>query len=250
MSERLNPSDLAYFRRGETENPRFWRRFGGQPDFRGASVLDVGCGHGSMSIYLAEQGASEVVGIDLNERLIDFANANLEENYPHFADRIAFLCLDLKDYPLEKFDYVVSKDTFEHVLDLPELLNEIGRRLRPGGRVYAGFGPLYKSPFGDHDVVRPPFPIPWAHLALGDDRVIRRVNRRRREKVKTIQDLGMNRLSLADYRRIFDESDLEIVFFETNRSEKLSGKALRVLSKLPGLKEYCTFNIYCILEKR
>ncbi|NOX63549.1 MAG: class I SAM-dependent methyltransferase [Chloroflexi bacterium] len=249
MNERLNPSDLAYFRRGETENPRFWRRFGGQPDFRGASVLDVGCGHGSMSIYLAEQGAAEVVGLDLNERLIEFANANLEQNFPHFADRVAFLCLDLKDYPLEPFDYIVSKDTFEHVLDLPGLLEEMSRRLRAGGRVYAGFGPLYNSPFGDHNVVRPPFPIPWAHLLLGDQRVIRRVNRRRREKVSAIQDLGMNRLALADYRRIFEECDLEVVSFQTNRSDKLSGKTLHALSKLPRLEEYFTFNIYCVLEK-
>ncbi|MCO6449431.1 MAG: class I SAM-dependent methyltransferase [Caldilineales bacterium] len=247
--EELDAADLAYFRRGISDNPRFWKRFGGLPDIAGARVLDVGCGHGSLCIYLAQNGASRVAGVDLNEGLINFAAANLTANFPEVAQQVEFFCLDLHDYPPETFDLAVSKDSFEHVLDLPGLLSEIEKRLRPGGRLYAGFGPLYSSPYGDHDAVRQRVRLPWAHLFMGDQGVIDHVNCRRRQPISRISELGLNQLSLADYRRIFAESGLIVRWFRTNRSERWSGRLLAGLSRLPGLAEYFTFNIYCILEK-
>lgn len=44
----------------------------------------------------------------------------------------------------------MSKDTFEHVDDEASLLKGLGQLLGPGGRLYAGFIPLYGSPIGDH----------------------------------------------------------------------------------------------------
>lgn len=245
----LIPAELDYFRRGAVENPRFWQRFGGMPDVGGARVLDVGCGHGSHCIFLAQQGAAQVVGLDLNARLIDFATANLAQNYPSLGQQVRFLCLDLGNYPLEAFDLIVSKDSFEHILDLPGMLAEIGKRLRSGGRLYTGFGPLYNSPFGDHDAVRLGLRLPWAHVLMGERRVIAHVNRRRRQPVAAISELGLNQLTLADYRRIFAESGLIVRSFRTNRSERWGGRILGGLSKLPGMAEYLTFNIYCVLEK-
>lgn len=244
----LSQEDLVYFRRGIVENPRFWSRFGGKPSFEGAEVLDVGCGHGSLCLDIAQSGAAQVVGLDLNGRLIEFANENLRQNFPEWRDRVSFLNQDLQDYPLEPFDYIVSKDSFEHILDLAGMLAEMKKRLNPRGRIYAGFGPLYNSPFGDHGTAK--LPLPWGHLLIGDERLIRRVNQRRREKVSSIHDLGLNRLAFADYQRIFAESGLEIVYFETNCSTKTLSKVLSVARRAPFLEEYCIHNIYCILENQ
>ena len=95
----LEPRDVAYFQRGARENPRFWSRLGGQPDLAGKKVLDLGCGHGSLCIDMAKAGAARVVGVDLNERLIRFAQQNLHQNYPELADCVEFHCIDIADLP-------------------------------------------------------------------------------------------------------------------------------------------------------
>lgn len=243
----LSAADLQYFQRGERGNPKFWSRFGGRPPLAGKRVLDVGCGHGSLCVDTAKAGAAQVVGLDLNAKLIDFAQANVQQNYPELTSTLSFHHLNLSDYPLESFDIIVSKDSFEHIIDLAGMLAEMGKRLVPGGRVYAGFGPLYNSPFGDHGMAYSR--IPWAHVFLGKKRFAERVNRRWTHEVNSIYDLGLNGLSFADYRRIFHDSDLDIVYFETNCSTKTISKVFSVLRKAPFLTEYCTHNIYCILER-
>ena len=40
------------------------------PDFRGKRVLDLGCGFGWHCRYAAEQGAAQVMGIDLSEKML------------------------------------------------------------------------------------------------------------------------------------------------------------------------------------
>ena len=247
MSIELNPADLQYFRKGERENPRFWSRFGGRPSLAGKRVLDVGCGHGSLCVDVARAGAAQVVGLDLNAALIDFANANIRQNYPELADVLSFHHQNLGDYPPEAFDYILSKDSFEHILDLAGMLAEMRKRLVPGGRIYTGFGPLNNSPFGDHGMAYSR--IPWAHVFLGKKRFAERVNRRWTHEVNSIYDLGLNGLSFADYRRIFHDSGLETVYFETNCSAKTISNVFSVLRKAPFLTEYCTHNIYCILER-
>ena len=245
----LAQRDLDYFARGAWQNPRFWQRFGGPPDFRGKQVLDVGCGHGSMVFYMAQAGAARAVGLDLNCRLITFAQTYLQQRQPQLAHRVHFLCQDLQDYPPDPvFDIIVSKDSFEHILDLPGMLAAMKQRLKPGGRVYAGFGPLYNSPFGDHGHARSR--IPWRHLMLGEAGVLARARARWPQlTLHSLADLGLNGLSLAEYRRIFAASGLRIVDFQTNRSEKWLARLFALPARLPFLEEYFTFNIYVVLEK-
>lgn len=48
------------------------------------------------------------------------------------------------------FDVVSSDAVFEHLKNLPEVLKEFYRILRPGGVLYATFGPLWYGWGGDH----------------------------------------------------------------------------------------------------
>jgi 2-polyprenyl-3-methyl-5-hydroxy-6-metoxy-1,4-benzoquinol methylase len=73
----LNQADIDYFNRGIIENPRFWSRFPGIYSFKNMRILDLGCGHGSMCIFLAKAGAKNVIGIDLDGERISFAKENL-----------------------------------------------------------------------------------------------------------------------------------------------------------------------------
>lgn len=254
----LAEADIAYFKRGDYENPRFWERFGERPAFSGAAVLDVGCGHGSLCVYIAQAGAARVVGVDTNARLIAFANENLRRSYPELVGTLDFVNTALEDYPPDaQFDYVVSKNTFEHIVNVETVLAHIAKRLRPGGRLYAGFSGLYYSPFGFHGApvlaLEMP-PIPWWHLVLGKDALVRRANERQIQ-ISDVRELELSAMTPADYRRAFAASGLDCVKLLYNRQRDktpLAAAAMKVFSALrsiPVLEPCFTVSMYCILQK-
>ncbi|MBI4658729.1 MAG: methyltransferase domain-containing protein [Verrucomicrobia bacterium] len=258
----LRPEDVAYFRRGHLENRIFWRRMGLRPALHGMRVLEVGCGLGSLCVDVALGGARKVLGLDTDSRLIGFATTHVKHEFPQIADRVEFRDLDLGDYHGEGFDLIISKDSFEHIMDLGGMLEEMKRCLEPGGRIFAGFGPLYNSPFGHHGRIITWLPwrrFPWGHLLESEERIVARMNRRREEgenifcyhdgPIASIRDLGLNQNSLADYRRIIGQSGLRVVSFRVNQSANCLSKVCSLLRYLPGLEEYFTHNVYCVLEK-
>lgn len=247
----LNKDDVDYFfDRGIVENPRFWSRFGGRPDFTNKVVGDVGCGHGSLCVDMALLGATKVIGFDLDSERITCAQEITKTYYPQLSQTLEFRLQDLADASERDFDIFVSKDTFEHLIELPKVLGAMRDRLKPGGKIYIGFGPLWNSPYGDHRRTRVGFP--WGHVLLNESFLIKHVNRLGgycNQKVNSIQDLGLNKFSLADYRRFFTESGLKIVFFQVNHSTRPISRLFSSLRKLPYLEEYFSHNIYCILQK-
>lgn len=243
---------MIYFNRGEYENPRFWRGFGGKPFLKDASVLDIGCGYGSLCIDMALSGAKRVIGIDINGQMIEFAVENLKQNYPQLMHIVEFRNVSLRDFDCSKFsfNFIVSKDTFEHLFDLGGVLEKTKEILQPGGGVYVGFGPLYNSPFGDHGWTQTL--IPWGHLVFKESKIIERLNRNRAEKINSIANLALNKMSLSAYRRIFHESGLSIVYFKVNQNVgvlSIVSKIFYWMSRIPFLEEFFTHNLYCILEK-
>ena len=50
----------------------------------------------------------------------------------------------------DSFDIVASDAVLEHVTDLPRMMSEMHRLLRPGGFLWATYGPLWHSFGGDH----------------------------------------------------------------------------------------------------
>ena len=154
-----------YFEAQQQETAEWWRRIGMPVELQGRRVLDIGCGHGALTLDAARRGAASVTGIDPDSDRIRFARQHLRERHPDFAATVRFLDVPLDALPpAEAYDLVLSKDTFEHVEDLGRLINDAGRRLRAGGLLVCGFSPLYYSPNGDHD--RMGLPLPWLHAVL------------------------------------------------------------------------------------
>ena len=91
----LSEEDLKYFNYGNIENKKFWKRLGSKPDFKNKKVLDFGCGHGSLTLEIAALGAQKVIGIDLEIDLINFAQENLDQNFPALRDKVEFELIDL-----------------------------------------------------------------------------------------------------------------------------------------------------------
>lgn len=257
----LSQADIDYYHKGAEENRTFWARLGVQPSVGGARVLDVGCGVGRLCVDLARAGAASVVGLDTDARQIAFAAEYVRQQHPELAGIVEFRDVAVGEYRGESFDLIISKDSFEHIMDLPGVLREMKRCLAPGGKVYAGFGPLYRSPFGHHGRIITFLPsrrFPWGHLLEKEDRIVARMNRRRAlgeaifcyqdGPIGSIRDLGLNQYSLADYRRILAESGFKVARFRVNQSTRLFSKICSVLRRIPPLEEYFTHNIYCVLE--
>ena len=244
----LKPEDINYFKYGKNENIKFWKRLGSKPDFRNKKVLDFGCGHGSLALEIASLGAQKVIGIDLNIDLINFAKNNLNQNFSKLKDRVEFEMIDLlKTDKFQDIDYIVTKDTFEHSLNLDQILEKFHQILSKGGKAFVGFGPLYNFYNGDHG--RAEAILPWFHIVIPEKILIKRLNKKYKKNFKSIQDLGLSKYSFKDYIRLFEESKFEIIYFEKNFSDHPISIIFNLLSKIKILEEYCTYNIYSILKK-
>src|SRR5690242_5404402 len=79
---------LSYFVEQIDSNREFWQRFGRRPRVDGLRVLDLGCGHGAMTLDLARAGAS-VVGVELDGERAAFAERHLLRTAPELAERVS-----------------------------------------------------------------------------------------------------------------------------------------------------------------
>ena len=244
----LTKDNIDYFNNQKFENKKFWRRLGGKPNFENKKVLDFGCGHGALSIEIANSGAERVVGIDLEKQNIDFANVNLKKNFSLLSEKVEFIHLDiLNDDILSGFDYIVSKDTFEHTLNLDKVLSKMYQKLNKNGSGLFGFGPLYNFYNGDHGLTKAY--LPWFHLIIPEKILLRRINKKREKKIKDIKELGLSKYSYKQYLDFFNSCQFKIDYFKTNFSDHPASKVFDILRKIKILEEYSTYNIYCILKK-
>ncbi len=117
------------------------------PDFRGKSVLDLGCGYGWHCAYAAERGAAAVLGVDLSQRMLDVARAKTRSSVVRYQ-RAAMEDLDL---PEESVDVALSSLAFHYVADFAPLVAKICRWLKPGGDfVFSVEHPVFTA-YGSQD---------------------------------------------------------------------------------------------------
>ena len=100
-------------------------------DWRGKTVLDLGCAGGFMAEALAEKGAKGI-GIDPSAQAIDAARAHAATAAHDIQNDVGVG--ESLPYEDTSFDFVVCVDVLEHVQDLDQVLREVARVLRPGGR--------------------------------------------------------------------------------------------------------------------
>ena len=74
------------------------------PPLQGKKVLDLGCGYGWHCKFAAEQGAVQVLGLDLSKKMIEKAKQVNE------AEQIEYSVCGIEDYdyPTDTWDCVIS----------------------------------------------------------------------------------------------------------------------------------------------
>jgi cyclopropane-fatty-acyl-phospholipid synthase len=100
----------------------------------GESLLDIGCGWGSLVLHAAERYGVRATGITLSERQATFARTRIAE--AGLEDRCRIEVRDYRDLPSgAAFDKVVSVGMFEHVgrARLPTYFSQAYRLTRSGG---------------------------------------------------------------------------------------------------------------------
>ncbi len=78
----------------------------------GARVLDIGCGWGSLALYLAEHHGAQVTGVTLSTEQLDVAKMRAKQR--GLQQQVKFRLQDYRKVEGE-FDAVVSVGMFEHV---------------------------------------------------------------------------------------------------------------------------------------
>jgi 2-polyprenyl-3-methyl-5-hydroxy-6-metoxy-1,4-benzoquinol methylase len=93
------------------------------------TILDVGCGNGSMTARFRSPGR-DVYAFDLSESGANQAALNLGSN----RVRVASVYDDLRElFPIRRFDAVIAVEVIEHLYDPRTFVRRIREVLRPGG---------------------------------------------------------------------------------------------------------------------
>lgn len=239
---------------------RFWNGFGLSdcPSFENMSVLDLGCGAGNRCFEAAAHDAARVVGVDTSDAHFPPGRNFLPSTTASLHDRVTFFKGTLVSLPPEQFDVILSENTFEHVMNVSTLLAEVKERLKPGGRFYVGFGPLYHSYDGDHGWLRDTLPgakcflWPWGHL-LFERYAFRQLGKKFGRTIDKTYDwpyLDLNQHKVSEFEAMFHNSGMQVAYFRTNRVRSLKAKLFTSLSAFRVLEPYFTFNIFAILVAR
>ena len=113
-----------------TEYASWMPRLMGFENFRGAQLLEVGCGMGTDLLQFSRGGA-RCVGIDLTPRSIEIT----QHRFRLYGADGRFMISDGEHLPFsdESFDVVYSNGVLHHTPDTAGAVREVHRVLRPGG---------------------------------------------------------------------------------------------------------------------
>ncbi len=101
-----------------------------------SNVLEIACGSGGPSLFIARTFGCHVTGIDINEKAI--ATADKMTRDQKLDSRVRFMKSDAGTaLPFESktFDAIICIDAINHIPDRLRLLKESHRILRAGGRL-------------------------------------------------------------------------------------------------------------------
>lgn len=104
-----------------------------------------------------------------------------------------------------KADVITCVDVFEHVADLPAVLQRMRHMLAPGGHVWASFGPPWYHPKGGHI-----FSVfPWAHVIFTEATFMRwRASFKPGPRLARFTETGLNKMTIRRFVQTVEQDHL------------------------------------------
>ena len=99
------------------------------PPLKGKSVLDLGCGYGWHCKFAAEQGAIEILGLDLSCKMIEAAKIR------NAGEQIEYRVCGIEEYeyPENTWDCVVSNLALHYIENIELIFRMVHRTLKRDG---------------------------------------------------------------------------------------------------------------------
>jgi 2-polyprenyl-3-methyl-5-hydroxy-6-metoxy-1,4-benzoquinol methylase len=98
-------------------------------EIKNLTILDVGCGVGTLSLFLASRGAKKILGIDLASDAIVQAEAARQalklKNLSFRSEKLTATT--------GKFDLIIASEIIEHVPDAKKFVTLLSANLKKGG---------------------------------------------------------------------------------------------------------------------
>ncbi len=220
-----------------------------------ARVLDLGSGGGGKTTYYATLGPQHIWGIDIHRHYE--AQARALSRAKGVDSRVTFDTSDGRHLPFDDrfFDVIIMNDTFEHLSDAAQVLEECARILRVSGRLYINFPP-YHHPHGAHltDVIG----IPWVHLFASERTLARCYHQliadlpdyEERKRLKLDPEGGqlpyLNRMTTRRFQSLVGQSPFRLLHYH----EEPLRPFLAPLARIPGLKEAFIRMVVAVLVPR
>ena len=180
----------------------------------GLEVFEAACGDGMTSAVLGFYG-HKVTCNDLRDRR-DRRAADLP-----FAQ--CDICQPIALEP-DRFDLVLSYNSFEHLHDPAAALHQLARICKPGGLIHLQFAPLWGDAFGVHQ-------YRWCNVPytqfLFSEAVFMEKKRQLQKPWKQLPE--MNRWPVGRYMEVWEQSGLEQVIAEYGRRTRF----VNIISKYP-----------------
>jgi ubiquinone/menaquinone biosynthesis C-methylase UbiE len=236
-------------------------------DIQGKEILEIGCGHGGITCFLALNGAKRVVGIDLNTYNLSIAEKFREQLTRRvFGDVPAKLKVEFleknataMDYPEHSFDMVWAENVFEHFMEPEAVMQEAFRVLRPGGQlVVPVFSSIY-SKYGAH--LKQGLKLPWSNLFFSEKAICNVLFRLAQDnpglfdmypgladKPHKIRDLrrykDLNDITFGKFKRMAVASGFQIVSFNSKTPSGLIRLCNKVIRRTPMLRNTLLYDIF------
>ncbi len=103
----------------------------------GQTILELGCGWGSLTLWMAEHYPdSRITAVSNSRSQRAYIEAQAREL--GIQNRVRVVTCDMNTFEIDpgQFDRVVSVEMFEHMRNWPDLFARVRRWLKPGGRFF------------------------------------------------------------------------------------------------------------------
>jgi 2-polyprenyl-3-methyl-5-hydroxy-6-metoxy-1,4-benzoquinol methylase len=208
----------------------------------GKNILEVGCSYGERCFLMAKYEGTRVHGIDVDDYIVEqspdlhylipkdveFVHNKLEERRKELSNRlpnsvsrkVSFQTCGLENYVTKKpHDLIISWDTLEHILDLPQAFSCMAKSIKRGGIIYHEYNPFFAFN-GGHSLCTLDFLYGHCRLESQDfDRYIREVRPQEEKIALNFYHKCLNRVTRGQVKKLV-ENDFDILEFEGNSSYK------------------------------